>query len=403
MKRLSHLAMASFERKHMKKKIIGLAALLSAAFLLASGCTPLRSIIPDQTTKPSFAPIVPDDIVAPEITDYVVKSKNYYFGKGEYFYYYFYLFDQFTDALSDEQLRTIGLEIPTDKTQLNFSLKDRKTPEGTSWFDYFRDITLDYMTEILMICEMAVIEDGYCVNEAQKYFNEQIKAPLSAEAKKNAAIGSFENLIYAMYYGEVSAKDYGNAIQKQYIYDNYYDTMQERLYAGVTDEQAEGFAASNKFVGEKSTKASRSIAYIEMEIGSAETNKALADSLLEEFNVLEPDLNSLKSIAARESLSVDVVDDLTEAKMKESELAKWLFASERKPNDSTVIKSEVGSGYVLVFYYKDGRPIYILDAKDQLTEELMESSLENMKELFEPSVDLEKANSLNEEALLIIA
>ncbi len=375
--------------KKAKKLIIAIISCVLAAVLLV-GCTPAGSFVPEETTKPIIGPTIPNAGDGITIESFVVRSPNYYFDDGEYYYFFATFLQQFVSSLTDEQLEKINLKINTEAGE---SLRDKSHPDGGTWFEYFRDITLEYMTDILLVCESAIASDPYITNDAQLYFDQQIKKPMAEQAKLDDSIGTFENLILLLYGGAVSATEYSNAIQKQYIYNVYYGEKFEELEKLITDADAELFAASEDFSGEKDEALSRNIAYIEVELGDAAQNKELANSLIEKYNAGEKTADALKKIAEDEKLVFGKLENIT--KDSGSVAAKWLFDESRKLGDGGIISLGDSSPlYVALVYYADGKPTYLLDAREQLADKRFAELVDSIASGTKIDVDNEKLNAI---------
>ncbi len=372
----------------MKKPIIAIISALLAAILLV-GCTPAGGFVPKDTTKPILGPSIPTGDGTVTINDYVVRSTNYYFGEGEYYYFFADLFQQFTASLTEEQLSSVDLKLEPGE-----SLRDKMHPNGGSWFEYFRDISLEYMTDILSVCEAAISADPYITNEAQLHFNEQYKKPMTEQAKQDESVGSFENLILSLYGGAVSANEYSNAIQKEYIYEVYCNETRESLKRSLTDIDAELFAESEAFKGEKDESLSRNVAYIEVELRDAEYNKSVSEQLIAQYNAGEKTAAALEAIADSEKLYFGKQENIT--KGSSSVAAEWLFVEARKLGDGGVIRlGENSPIYAAVVYYGDGKPTYLLDALDQLAQKQVDEQIDRLVSGAEIAVDQEKLNTIN--------
>ncbi len=372
---------------YMKKIIIALISSVLAAILLV-GCAPAGSFVPEDTTNPVIGPTIPDigDDIA--IESFVVRSPNYYFDDGEYYYFFAGFLQQFVSALTDAQLEKLDLKLGDDD-----SLRNKKHPDGGTWFEYFRDITLEYMTDILLVCEAAIAENPYITNDAQTYFDRQIKKPMTEQAKADSTIGSFENFIYLLYGGAVSATEYSNALQKQYIYNTYYNEKYGALEMLVSDADAELFAASEEFDGEKNEAPSRNIAYIEVELGDAAYNKTVADGLIEKYNAGEKTAAALKKLAEDEKLVFGELENITQS--AGSVASDWLFDSARQLGDGDVIKlGDDSPVYVALIYSADGKPTYLIDARAQLAQKRAEEWVDALASGTKIDVDNEKLNAI---------
>ena len=210
-----------------KKRLFSAAALVLVALLLTA-CVPVADFVDETTTAPMVGPSFPSVGDEPEIESFVVRTDNFYFDSGEYYYFFT---ARVNEAVGSGELQS-GQELSSPH------------PSGVSWGEYLRQSTIDYMTSLLLVCEVAIAENGYYANQAQSYYNDQVKAPLSEQAKRDPAIGSFEKLIYESFGGLVSSSEYSNAIQKEYIYETYLESRSLAVKSSLTDADVEAFVTS---------------------------------------------------------------------------------------------------------------------------------------------------------------
>ena len=357
-----------------KKRLFSAAALVLVALLLTA-CVPVADFVDETTTAPMVGPSFPSVGDEPEIESFVVRTDNFYFDSGEYYYFFT---ARVNEAVGSGELQS-GQELSSPH------------PSGVSWGEFLRQSTVDYMTSLLLVCEVAIAENGYYANQAQSYYNDQVKAPLSEQAKRDPAIGSFEKLIYESFGGLVSSSAYSNAIQKEYIYETYLESRSLAVKSSLTDADVEAFVTS---LGEnKDSSLTRSLAVVEVEAGSAELNAAAAEALLAALEAGERSEEALRALAEAEhfdfSCLYDVLrgDPITDA---------WLYAEGRQIGDAGVILLEDEPPVSLVvMYLAEGKPTYLVQGRDSLTEKRINDWVDGLCYVYTVTVDAQKLASLN--------
>ena len=358
-----------------KKRLFSAAALVLVALLLTA-CVPVADFVDETTTAPMVGPSFPSVGDEPEIESFVVRTDNFYFDSGEYYYFFT---ARVNEAVGSGELQS-GQELSSPH------------PSGVSWGEFLRQSTVDYMTSLLLVCEVAIAENGYYANQAQSYYNDQVKAPLSEQAKRDPAIGSFEKLIYESFGGLVSSSAYSNAIQKEYIYETYLESRSLAVKSSLTDADVEAFVTSS-LGGEKDSSLTRSLAVVEVEAGSAELNAAAAEALLAALEAGERSEEALRALAEAEhfdfSCLYDVLrgDPITDA---------WLYAEGRQIGDAGVILLEDEPPVSLVvMYLAEGKPTYLVQGRDSLTEKRINDWVDGLCYVYTVTVDAQKLASLN--------
>lgn len=358
-----------------KKGIFAAIALALAAVTLAS-CVPVADLVTEPTTAPMVGPSFPSVNDTTEIESFVVRTDNYYFDSGEYYYF-------FTELVNEK--------VSLGELQKGQELSSAH-PSGVSWGQYLRESTLEHLTELLLVCEIALAENGYYANEAQTYYNEQVKAPLSEQARLDPTLGSFENLIYKSFDGLVSTSAYSNAIQKEYIYERYLEKRALAVESALSDAEVEEFVSS--IGGEKDTSLTKSLAIVEIEAGSEALNAAAAEELLAALEAGERSDAALEALAEAQRFEFSRLDDVA---LGDTTLDAWLFAEERQIGDATTVKLEGDMPVSLVVLYcADGKPTYLVRGREELTAKRLNDWVDGLANVYTVTVDREKLASLTD-------
>lgn len=238
------------------------------------------------------------------------------------------------------------------------SLKDQKTPEGGTWFDYFMDQAKSSVKQYLVLCEAAKADDKFDMDDE---IAEEVDA--SIKELKNYATSSgvsFEYYLKAVYGDSVTEKvirqcmiisetashyadelasrhEYTEADWDKYFEDNK-DTFRKVDYLTYTFSVTATTVKSDATDAEKADAAAKDKAEKERLQGVAQglaacTNREEFEAYVE--NYLKNDKYKGMDEEALKKDNVDI-DALVEGCLKtgntysESDANKWLFDSARK-------------------------------------------------------------------------
>lgn len=361
----------------MKKIIIAVCLLLSLAML--ASCTSARDYISDTTEKPLGILGTPDVGSASEFKDYVICSENYAMYTGEYYYFFFTFLSQFVNNYTADQYKELNFDPDT-------SLKEQYVKDGSqTWYDFFKDLTVDYMEKILLSCETAKKTSTSYASVAKDYVN-AVKSELESTAKANGI--TFAELIYQLYGGNVSTQSYLSAIQMEYIYNTVYLEKYESTFAAIGYDEAKAYG--DTLEGEKDTTLTRNLAYVMIDDGETK-----AKTFLEAFQTKEnKSYDVLKALAEANEYSCGTFENNAKGTMTAKEISDWLFAEERAIGDSTHVFVEDDGHYVL-YYYADGFETYVADARTKLTGKKLDEFYASLKETETLKCDESKLDDLN--------
>ena len=359
------------------KRILSVLLLCAMTVLSFASCTPAADIVEQTTEKPSGIIGITPEVGTQEFKDYVMHSENYALYLGEYYYFFSSYLTEFITQYTVAERLEMGFDD-------NLSLKEQSVKDGSvTWYDFFAEMTVNYMTEILTACEEASDISDLYAKAASEYAN-TVKQYLTQEAKENGY--SFVEYIGALYGGNVQAQNYLNAIQMEYMYSLYVQDMYIEFYDTMTDEEIEAYVAQMK-EEDKNSALSRNVAYILIDDG-----RDNAEKLHGEFVAGEKTLDAFRVLA--NDYECDVLENCAQSSVIEEDLKKWLFADGRAIGDCAVIDAENGGLYV-VMYCADGKPMYYLDARNALAQADLEAWQESLKAKHTVKTDDEKIGSLN--------
>lgn len=375
----------------MRKTIISVILLLLAAAILA-GCAPATGFIEETTEKPSGIVAPPDSGNSTEFSNFAIHSNSYFFSKGEYFYFFSYFLAEYMSSHTEQELAEIGLDL-SGNTSLKEQYYKQEGDTKITWYEAFRDVTVKYMEKILLVCEVAQLEESKHVYDSEKYRNERTTL-LKSEAKN--AGKSVEEYVYEKYNGNVSFAELQSVWQKEYIYNAYTEAKLKTLKSAITAAEAEIYfnslveAAGDDLtkVPEKDTTLSRNI--ICVIFGQ---NKEDADGMLADFVSGEMTADSLEALVEDSNYITEAVKNCTKSGVDDV-IRGWLFADERELGDAAILEINT-LGHCLFFWESEGEAQYIITARKNLADKQLQDWFAELKEGIAIVTDQEVLDGLN--------
>ena len=358
----------------MKRAYILTVSLLLALLLLA-GCMPAEDFRPSDTTKDEGFNIPIDTGDEDTQKETAVKTGSYSFTEGQYYYFFAKYLKAFSDGYSDEELKQLGFDS-------SVSLKKQKTKDGRIWYDVFRDLTVDYMWDILVGCEKCD-EEGIGLSSAESAY---IETSLNAAASYLGMSAS--EYVKAMYGGNVSYGEYIDALKLEYRYEKYVEALNKLYLEDLGD--AEIAAYVEKLEGEKDMTLTRNVMYVGIEGDGGE-------KLLSDFLAGEKTEAALRELATAASFGeIGTREDCVKGELS-AEFDEWLFSEDRRVGDAALVSAEGEDGKYtcLMFFSSEGRPVCYLSAMSQMADENREAQLELLKEKYPLEKNEEILASLN--------
>lgn len=281
------------------------------------------NIIPKMATA---ATINGEKYTAAEVNYYF---QNYYTNWVNQNYYY---------------LSYIGLDTTSD-------LRDQTYSDDQSWFDFFMEQTLDYMTSVQALNDAAA-EDGFTWNDEM-----QADYDSSLEALKSTAssYGYTEKQYLGMIYGStMTEKVYQEQLKRsllaQYYSQDHQDSLtytEDELTAAYNEDPNSYDQVSYQYVRISGAAATTDEDGNEIEVTDEMTAQAMADAKAT-ADQLYADWKAggdLDQLAEDAGLTVTA----TEAgSYSDSVVMNWLFDTDRQAGDTAVLEDSEGSAYYVV-------------------------------------------------------
>lgn len=320
--------------------------LLLIAFLLLCGCAP------GENAKSA------------------VSTANVKLGQGEFVYFF---------ARTVDSTSASGNKAPNSFKPL----KDQLYDEGITWFDAMLSTTLDYVKQVILLCEAAceanvelTAEDGADVAIAD--FKKQCEAKYGV---------SFEAYLEVSFHGYTDETAYANAVKLEMLAKKYMAILREEIHGGITDSRIAEYKAQNGIADDDTLTRNLMIIYLGKN-GEARANTVV--SALNESGISE---ESFASLAKRHS---DISEYLYEncARGDMSALVdSWLYADGRKAGDTGVLKD--GDTAFVVYYYGEGKTVSDWEAALAIADADYRAALAALAEKFPITVNEDLLRSLD--------
>ena len=269
-----------------------------------------------------------------------MSSESFSLSRGEFTYFFVRTVQSSLASYSEEELKTLGY----DKSK---SPSDQKYDDEKTWFDVFLSGTLEYTRELLALCEAAKkaevtldASDGFDLK--LKNFKSRIESTYSVD---------FEKYLEITYYGYTSSREFERAFELELLANKFSSQIEARIIDSISDERIDAYIEENIEVPNMSK--TRSIMLI------------VTDSAVraEEIRADLPEEN-FASLAKKHSMSATYLYENCRPGDLRPALEAWLGEDGRAVGDIGTV--EDGGKFSLIYYFDDGEPIAVLDAKEAL-------------------------------------
>jgi len=349
--------------------IVFISLLLTAVFL--TGCTPASEIMVETTTKKPGITIDPiTENTDTSFKDYVICSDSLAIYSGEYNYFFIKLCSSVLD--NDEY------GIDSDK-----SLKEQYVAGSqTTWFDVVKNMTLDYMKELLYVYELALKSDGGFVSSGERYIQDYFIPELD-----RVSDGDPSEYVSEQFNGIVSYQNYLNAVRVEYIYDIYVNDAAAKKCDKLTVEEIEEYADASGI--EKDGTLTRKAVCVGINGG-----KTAAEEFKESF-ISGGELTgaALKAFADKNG-NVWFEDVFTNNQDNYKKISEWLFRSADSFGALGAVE-ESDYGYFLVMYESNGEATYLHEARQALASKKVLEDIADGIRSYKFNISEEKLNAVN--------
>ena len=184
----------------------------------------------------------------------VARSENYKINGSEMTYFVNTLKNNYINTLSQygtSYLSTFGID-SNDTSLTGLKSQTCALDSTKSWYDYFVEQAKSQVESMLVLCEVARAEGMKLDDSDKETIDESIKAMKeSAEelAKLYASNGysgySASYFLTQQYGNGVSESNVRHAMELSALSSKFYDAYQERVKAGITDDELEKYCTDN--------------------------------------------------------------------------------------------------------------------------------------------------------------
>lgn len=241
-------------------------------------------------------------------------------------------------------LSYIGLDTTAD-------LRDQTYSDDQSWFDFFMEQTLDYMTSVQALNDAAAEEGFTWDDEMQADYDSSLEALKSTAS----SYGYTEKQYLGMIYGStMTEKVYQEQLKRsllaQYYSQDHQDNLtytEDELTAAYNEDPNAYDQVSYQYVCISGAAATTDEDGNEIEVTDEMTAQAMADAKAT-ADQLYADWQAggdLEQLADDAGLSVTSAEAGT---YRDSVVMNWLFDSARQAGDTAVLEDTDGSAYYVV-------------------------------------------------------
>ncbi len=364
-------------RSIRNKLIITALAGVTAMSLLMTGCADSTGKTNSSNTKSKSSSTSETTVVSKAESkfgnDIAVKSKNYQISLPVMQYLFRFNYEQNLANYGTYMSQYYGFDSTVDLRSQYYNQESNMT-----WYDYFMEMTTQYMEQTLVIAEAAKEAKVELDENDLQEINDTLEAIQNAATSKDQKV---EEYITDTYGKGVSLSDIEESLKLTALSRKYYD----QVYNGYkyTDKDYEDYYNANKtsyqfadfmtfefkFTSDSSDSSQSSVSE-----DDKQRAKAFADDLAkcktkDEFEKYIKDYLTAhpEAVTAITQTSDDTVSESSEAQLKQaietqvssayitkynyeatSDAGKWIFDATRKANDSTVLTGSDGYSVVLL-------------------------------------------------------
>ena len=282
-----------------------------------------------------------------------------------------YQFNYYYSYYRDYAATYYGLDVTKSLQEQYYSEE-----QGTTWYDYFMEMTTQYITQLMTMCEAAT-DAGFKLEEAEtKKVNDQLDSIRASADKAGLTMDEYIKKYFDEDLTEEELINYFNmsALAQKYYTDlytsyKYSDEEYEKTYEeNKTSYQYADFMKYNfSFADPDASQASDS-SEVPVNQDLKDKAKAYADDLakctskreFEEYvrDYLEENPDLLKTEESQE-MTEDEIEEAIDAAVEKllntkyayevtSEAGSWIFDEERKDNDTHVFENSDSYTVILV-------------------------------------------------------
>ncbi len=276
---------------------------------------------------------------------WAVKSDNFFVSTAMMNYFFNTLYQQYSDTYAQ-----MGNLDPSK------SLKEQTYSEGTTWHDFFMDMTKDNVRQLLVLCEAAKAA-GYKLDHCKEH-DDHSAGPLLKDYETYAKIYglSLDYYLKVTFGKGVNTEVFKQCYELSNLASHYSEHMVDSYDIG--SDELEKYYLENKDNFEDADYNLKNFRYIPFEKSSFRDNeedaKEAAEAAFAAYKDKPTEDNFIKISDEYQATSYEggLVEGVDKGAIGD-EVDAWLYDSARKKGDCEVITVE-GKGSYLIYFVGDG-------------------------------------------------
>ncbi len=313
-------------------------------------------------------------------------SENYSVSGGMYAYFFFTMGYSYVSGITQEELDERGY----DETK---TFQEQMYDEDRTWYEYINEYVQHEVQTLLLLCEEAGAAGITLGPDDYAYINEQL-----TQLKTWAVVYNESDLntyLNQLYFGYVDEEDLKMALLVQTLAAKCDAYLDGKLAERMTQERLDAHLATMTFEGGRDETLTRDLGHILVSYQNYDEDQAydnikLAKKRFEEAGKTE---DAFKTQWKEFSEDANMVYDNLQKGDMVSTIDEWLFAPERQLGDLGIVTTE--DGCHLLYYMEVGDPVYIVQAKSELSKIISEEMLAEMGERYDIKVKKKVVNAVD--------
>ncbi len=302
-----------------------------------------------------------------------MKTKNYEITGSMYAYLFLEIGASYVSTITQEELDERGF----DETK---TLKDQKYDSKRTWYEYIGEYVNSEVENLLLMCEAATEAGISLTNEDYAYVNDQLTGMRMQVVLAHET--DFNSYLNDKYFGYVNEEDVTKVLLMETVAAKYDAYLDSQIKERMTQERVDAHLETMSFENGKDETITRNLghmlsSYMNFDETQAYDNMATALKRFEAAGKTDEAFSELWSEFSEDANMV--YENVRRGDMMET-IDSWLYAEGRKIGDVGILSTD--NGCHLLYYMSDGDPVYVADAKEELSEIIAHEILDELRAKF---------------------
>lgn len=245
---------------------------------------------------------------------------------------------------------------------------------GLNWAEYIITTIASDLVNLLAACE-AITEEGVTLTAEDKKelldYLAVIEKEITEKEFKGQKYATLEEYLKANYGNTLTSEDVKYYYELLFLSMNHYDTLEQKLLRGITDDKVEAYYQLNMAGEPKDTSLTRNmivISFSDMDgDGKTDNEKAAAEKLLSDYIAGAHTAEAFESLGKTYEEQASIIEYYeTDPESTPEEFTAWLFDAQRKTGDATLIHNAETAEYSVCLYNGEGGEVWFVNAKNRL-------------------------------------